>query len=170
MTETFEVDNIDKKIMEMIQKKPTITHTKISRAVDRSQPTVGLRIKKLEEKGALDYQAGINLKRAPLNLARVDFETNDPQQFIDLVKICPFMFNAYKLSGEKNMSVTIAVNDIKFLDKIINCHFRDNEAVKKLSVNLITDMANDLVLPVSLSFLGCNFELKPICLEHDITK
>jgi DNA-binding Lrp family transcriptional regulator len=170
ISQTFEVDNIDKKIMGLIQIKPTITHTKISKAVDRSQPTVGLRIKKLEEKGALDYQAGINLKRAPLHLARIDIETNTPQEFMDLVKVCPFMFNAYRLSGKMNLSITIAVNDIKFLDKMVNLHFRNNDAVQDLSVNIITDMANDLVLPVNLDYKGCDFELKPLCMEHEITK
>lgn len=170
ITETLKIDNIDKKIMELIQIKPTITHTKISKEVDRSQPTVGLRIKKLEDKGAIDYQAGINLKRAPLQVVRIDLQTNDPHQFLDLVKICPFMFNAYKLSGKKNISLTIAIKDIKFLDKIINLHFRNNEAVKNLSVHFITDMANDLVLPINLDYDGCDFDLKSVCIEHDITQ
>lgn len=170
MSESLEIDNVDKKIMELLQSKPNITHTKISKAVDRSQPTVGLRIKKLEEKGAIDYQAGINLRRAPLQVVRVDLKTSDPKQLMDLVKICPFMFNAYRLSGDRNLSITIAVKDIKFLDKIINLHFRDNELVQEVAVYFITDMANDLVLPVNLDYNGCNFKLKPTCMEQDITQ
>ena len=59
----LEIDNIDMNIIKIIQKNPNLTHTQIAKKVNRSQPTVGMRIRKLEEKGLIKFQAGINLKK-----------------------------------------------------------------------------------------------------------
>ncbi|MFX1554025.1 MAG: Lrp/AsnC family transcriptional regulator, partial [Promethearchaeota archaeon] len=66
MAEKIGIDEIDCKIMDLIQKEPSLTHTQIAEHVNRSQPTVGMRIKKLENLGVLKYQAGINIKVADL--------------------------------------------------------------------------------------------------------
>ncbi|MEJ2248602.1 MAG: winged helix-turn-helix transcriptional regulator [Candidatus Lokiarchaeota archaeon] len=58
ISEHKELDEIDRKIIKIIEENPNITHTEIAERVDRSQPTVGLRIKHLEEKGILNFQAG----------------------------------------------------------------------------------------------------------------
>ncbi|GAG89408.1 unnamed protein product, partial [marine sediment metagenome] len=52
------IDTIDCQIMDLIQKAPSLTHTEIATHVNRSQPTVGMRIRKLEKLGVLKYQAG----------------------------------------------------------------------------------------------------------------
>ena len=43
----FKIDEVDKSIIELIQKEPTLTHTEIAKKVNRSQPTIGTRIRKL---------------------------------------------------------------------------------------------------------------------------
>ncbi|MFX1386092.1 MAG: AsnC family transcriptional regulator, partial [Promethearchaeota archaeon] len=39
------MDDIDKRIVQFIQNDPTSTHTQIAKKINRSQPTVGMRIK-----------------------------------------------------------------------------------------------------------------------------
>ena len=41
----LEIDNIDKKIIQIIQKEPNITHTNLAKKIGVSQPTIGIRIK-----------------------------------------------------------------------------------------------------------------------------
>ncbi|MFW9972710.1 MAG: Lrp/AsnC family transcriptional regulator, partial [Candidatus Odinarchaeota archaeon] len=65
------LDDIDKRIVTYIQNDPTITHTQIAKKVNRSQPTIGMRIKKLEESGVLKFQAGLNLKNLNHYFAKV---------------------------------------------------------------------------------------------------
>jgi len=74
MAEKIGIDEIDCKIMDLIQKEPNLTHTQIAEHVNRSQPTVGMRIKKLENLGVLKYQAGINIKVADLYFARAEIQ------------------------------------------------------------------------------------------------
>ena len=82
-SQVFKIDDIDKSIIELIQKDPTLTHTEIAKRVDRSQPTIGMRIRKLEKAGVLKFQAGINVKTMDLILARVEIQTLEPNETID---------------------------------------------------------------------------------------
>ena len=74
-SKVFKIDEIDKSIIEIIQKDPMLTHTEIAKKVNRSQPTIGMRIRKLEKSGVLKFTAGINVKTMDLLLARVDIQS-----------------------------------------------------------------------------------------------
>ena len=79
LSNVLDIDEIDKSIIQIIQKQPNLTHTQIAKRVNRSQPTVGMRIRKLEEAGVLKFQACINLKTADLLLARAEIKTTNPE-------------------------------------------------------------------------------------------
>ena len=89
LSNNFSLDEIDKQIVEIVQKEPTLTHTKIAKKVHRSQPTIGHRIKKLEDSGVLQYQAGLNLKKLDFYFARVVIQTKDSFSLIQAIKECP---------------------------------------------------------------------------------
>ncbi|MEJ2248604.1 MAG: Lrp/AsnC family transcriptional regulator [Candidatus Lokiarchaeota archaeon] len=131
--------------------------------MDRSQPTVGLRIKKLEEMGILQFQAGVNIKVADLVFARVEIQTNKPEKIISIVKKCPFMLNAFRVSGNSNLSVLIANSRLDHLDKIINRHFRNNQNVISVHMDIITEVVKDFVLPFDMSCKDCNCGLDLDC-------
>lgn len=150
------VDNIDKQIISIIQKNPTITHTDIAKKVDRSQPTIGLRIRKLEEAGLINFQAGLNLKVANVMIAQVKIKTTNPDKILEKVKNCPFMLNAFRISGEDNIIVLIANSHIKHLDQIVNEHFRRDKDVQKVKMDIITDVMKDFVLPLDVNMEQCN--------------
>ena len=164
LSEKLKIDDIDCQIMDLVQKEPNLTHAQIAEHVNRSQPTIGMRIKKLEKMGILKYQAGITLKNRDLCFARVDIQTNNPQESFQMIKKCPFMLNAFSLSGNKNISILVVGLNLKVLDKIVNHHFRSNPAVTEVQMDIIVDVADDLVLPL-------NFNIEhtkncPVCNEN----
>ena len=61
----FKIDKIDREIIDLLQDDPHLTHMEIAKKVKRSQPTIGMRISKLEEKGLLEVQRGVNFKKVP---------------------------------------------------------------------------------------------------------
>ncbi|MGV9171774.1 MAG: Lrp/AsnC family transcriptional regulator [Promethearchaeia archaeon] len=150
MSEFLVMDEIDKKIMNIIQNRPNITHTEIAKRVNRSQPTVGLRIKKLMEEGLLDFQAGINIKHFHNILIRVDLQTNKPENIFRFAEECPNVINAYQTSGLKNIELLMTGPDLKTLENLINHHFRKNKLVKRVSIKVITDVLNKFVIPLNL--------------------
>ena len=164
MSQVLKIDDIDRSIIEIVQKEPNLTHTEIAKKINRSQPTVGMRIRKLEESGVLKFQAGINLKTADLVLARVELETKNPAAIENLVKKCPFMLNGFRQSGDFNFSIFIVGFQLTQLEFIVNTHFRNNPDVQRVDLNIITSCCNDFVLPFNLNYQGCGEEsCKYIC-------
>ncbi|MHA2391858.1 MAG: Lrp/AsnC family transcriptional regulator [Promethearchaeota archaeon] len=163
ISEKMGIDQIDCRIMDLIQKEPTLTHTEIATHVNRSQPTVGMRIRKLENLGVLKYQAGINIKAADLCFARIELQTNNPKKAIHVVQNCPFMLNAFRLSGDSNLSILMVGLNFKDLDDIVNRHFRNDPEVKSVHIDIIADVLNDFVLPIDLNLDYGQLSLKKMC-------
>ncbi len=149
MTESkFKIDIVDRSIIDLLQKDPNLTHMEIAEKINRSQPTVGMRIHKLEEKGLLEIQRGVNFKKVDLYLVAVTLRTKDPDEIFEIAKTCPFIINAYKLSGENNIMLFLASSDLQKLDNMVNYHFRLNEKISKVKMEVMVDIAKDLILPV----------------------
>ena len=161
INETSVLDDIDKRIVTFIQNDPSITYTQIAKKVNRSQPTVGMRIKKLEEMGILKFQAGLNLKNADCYFAKVNIQTFDPEGIKDIIKSCPYMIHGYKVSGVSNFVVIIAYSELRDLDKIVNYHFRSNPKVKEVQIEIISEIINEFVIPVDFKVRSCNCIEKP---------
>jgi Lrp/AsnC family leucine-responsive transcriptional regulator len=165
IAERIGMDDIDCTIVGLLQKEPNLTHSQIAKIVNRSQPTIGARIKKLEKAGVLKYQAGINMKVADLCFGRVELQTNNPQDAIELVQHCPFMLNALRLGGENNLSIFLVGLNYKDLDHIVNRHFRNNPNVVNAHIDVIVDVASDFVLQVDLNLEFGELTLQKVCCE-----
>jgi DNA-binding Lrp family transcriptional regulator len=163
MSEVFKMDEIDRKIISLVQEQPGLTHTQIAEKVDRSQPTVGMRIRRLEEQGVLQFQAGINLKAADMYFARVDLKTNKPLEIYEIVEKCPFMLNAFRLSGGIDVSILMAGFSIEDIDKIVNTHLRSNPSVFMVQIDLITDIMKDFIIPFDFNLSKCDCILDEHC-------
>jgi len=162
-SKVFKIDELDRRIIEIIQKEPSLTHTEIAKKVNRSQPTIGTRIRKLEKAGVLKFQAGINVKTLDLLLARVEIQTLQPEEIVKLVKNCPHMLNAFRLSGTSNISILVVSNKLAHLDEIVNHHFRKDPSVTSVYMDIITDMTNDFVLPFDFNFENCGLTSNKEC-------
>lgn len=160
MSSITKIDDIDKAIIDMLQKNPSITHSQIAKELDRSQPAIGARIKKLTESGILATQIGVDFSNpdvnSVLNLVKVEMTTTNPEDVFALSKVCPYIINALKMSGEYNILMFMACSSLKRLDTILDRHFRNKEYVRKIRMDLITSYAHPLILPVD--FTAENFE------------
>lgn len=155
INESSVLDDIDKRIVTFIQDDPTITHTEIAKQINRSQPTVGMRIKKLEESGILKYQAGLNLKNLDYYFAKVNIQTTDPEEMRKIIKSCSYMIHGYRVSGATNFVVIICCSKFTDLDRIVNYHFRNNPNVLKVKIEIISEIINEFVVPVDFQIRSC---------------
>ena len=165
LSERLKLDDIDRQIISIVQEDPNITHTDIAERINRSQPTVGMRIKKLEKSGVLVFQPGINFKKVNLFLATVEVKTKDPDEIMEMAKCCPFMLNAFRLSGEHNISILLASSKLDKLDNIINYHFRRNPDIGSVSMEIVTDIAKDFILPIDFDSEDHNPTIEDGCGE-----
>ncbi|MFX1276197.1 MAG: Lrp/AsnC family transcriptional regulator [Promethearchaeota archaeon] len=144
----LKLDEIDRQIISIVQEEPNMTHTEIAERINRSQPTVGHRIKKLEKSGILQFQPGINFRMVDLYLATVEINTKEPDRLMEMAQYCPFMVNAFRVSGDHNVCIMLTSSKINKLDAIINYHFRNKPEVQEVSMEIVTDIAKDLILPI----------------------
>lgn len=147
--EKLRLDNIDKRIITLLQENPNITHSQIARKLNRSQPTIGVRIKKLVKTGIFQFQPGINFKKVAIHLVEVNLKVKNSGDIMEMVKHCPFMVNAFRLSGDYNVKILLASSKINKLYSVVNQHFRNNKEVRKISMEIITDIAKDFVMPIN---------------------
>lgn len=165
ISEKLKLDDIDRKIITLVQEDPNLTHTEIAERIDRSQPTVGMRIRKLEKSGVLQFQPGINFKKVELFLAMVELNTKDPDIIMEMARYCPFMLNAFRVSGQHNICVLLASSDMHKLENVVNYHFRGKPDVTKVSMEIITDIANDLIMPIDFDSEDHNPTIEEGCGE-----
>jgi len=148
ISDQFNLDEIDRSIITLLQKHPNMTHSEIAKRINRSQPAVGSRIHRLEEKGVISSQYGVNFKNADIILAKVELSTKEPNEIVEMGKYCPFVVNCMRLSGENNILLLLASSDIKKIDAVVDCHFRNHEHIKNVKFDIITDFVKDFVLPI----------------------
>mgnify|MGYP001106508444 CR=1 FL=1 len=163
ISEKLQLDDIDKQIITLVQEHPDMTHTQIAEQINRSQPTVGMRIKKLEKEGILQFQPGINFKNVNLYLATVELKTREPEEVMEMARYCPFMLNAFRLSGEHNICILLASSELEKLDNIINYHFRNKDEVGSVSMEIVTEIAKDFILPIDFDSEDHNPTLEDGC-------
>ena len=146
--ELLSIDDDDKKIIEMIEKDPDITHSDIAKEIEKSQPAVGARIIKLERKHLLTKQVGFNVQKVDIKVAIAYISTKDVDRIVDKIVDCPFINHAFKISGEYNVLCFIAASDLQTIEKIIDLCFRKAPEVINVKTNIIIDSIHDFVVPI----------------------
>lgn len=155
--ELLSIDNDDKKIIEMIEKNPDITHSDIAKEIEKSQPAVGARIIKLERKHLLSKQVGFNIKNVDIKVGIVYISTKDVDTIVDKIKNCPFINHAFKISGEFNLLCFIAASDLQIIERLVDLCFRKDPNVINVKTNVIIESIHNFVIPIDFQIE--NFDL-----------
>jgi len=142
-------DNI---IMSMLQKNSDVSQLKIAKKVKLSQPSVGARIRKLQEKGIIQNVTGVNFNKVNLYLGKIDVNTTDTSAIISEFGDCPFFLNGLVMSGQYNLCLLFMATGLRRLEGIVNHHLRSNPKVKDIQLNIVISTARDFVLPLSIDY------------------
>ncbi|MHA1728418.1 MAG: Lrp/AsnC family transcriptional regulator [Promethearchaeota archaeon] len=156
ISKQFDIDEVDKSIISLLQDHPNITHSAIAERIGRSQPAVGSRIHKLEERGIISSKFGINFKNSKIYLIKLEIASKKPEEVMEMGKYCPFIINVMKLSGRNNVMIFMACSSLKKIDAVIDYHFRNKDYITNVKMDIITDFLKDFILPI-------DFEMD----EHD---
>ncbi|MHA1294881.1 MAG: Lrp/AsnC family transcriptional regulator [Promethearchaeota archaeon] len=147
--ELLGIDADDKKIIEMVEKNPDITHSEIAKEIEKSQPAVGARIIKLERKNLLKKQVGFNIKEVDIKVAIVFISTKDVDTIVNKIKDCPFINHAFKISGEFNVLCFIAASDLQTIERLVDLCFRKDTNVLKVKTNILIESIHDFIVPIN---------------------
>ena len=150
--EKLGLDDRDNTILSLLQRDPGMSQEEIAKKIKLSQPSVGVRIRKLQEKGILHSTNGVNFRVVSLHLAKIDVHTTDPVAIISEFKDCAFFVNALVTSGRHNLCLFFTATDLKRLEGIVNKHIRKNPSVKDIEMNIVISTAKDLILPLNINY------------------
>ena len=146
--ELLKIDDADKKIIEMLEADPNITHSDIAKEIEKSQPAVGARIIKLERKNLLTRIVGFNIKKVDIKVVIAYISTKDVEKIVEKIKNCPFINHAFKISGEFNLLCFISASDLQTIERLIDLCFRKDVDVINVKTNILIESIHDFVVPI----------------------
>jgi DNA-binding Lrp family transcriptional regulator len=138
-------------IIALFESDPGIAQAEIAQQVGLSQPTVGARILKLRQSGVITSTVGMDLKKIGLNRAKVDLTTQDSNNIINHFIKCPYFMNGMIVSGQKNLLLFFAAEDIGTLEAVVDKHLRSNPAVSNVDLGIIISSVKDVIKPVKMT-------------------
>lgn len=109
-----QIDDIDHKIMELLQHNARMPISQISKQISMSQPSVKERILKLEEKGIITgYSALFNLRELSRGMTSfILIKTEHCQALVDFCNEAREVTDVYRISGEYNYLIKVQTGSV----------------------------------------------------------
>ena len=130
------IDDINKRILYLLQKDARMTYKDIARALNRSESTIRDRISIMENEGVVKgYSAVINKEKVGLNCNARAFAMIDPKNLDACIKELQKIESVYQInqiSGGHNLEFSIAATDYDHLQSILKAK------VAPLGINDVT--------------------------------
>jgi DNA-binding Lrp family transcriptional regulator len=169
---SIKLDQKDRKIISLLHDNQEISQEEIAHEINLSQPSVAIRIRKLREQGIIEQIIGVNLNKVGIYIAMVTVRTSDTTKILNMFRDCPFFLNGFVISGEKNLLLLMAGEDLASLESIIDERLRPDEDVQSAEFNIIISSIKDFVMPIkmiekSLNKPPCGVEYKECQAYHE---
>ncbi|MGP7816578.1 Lrp/AsnC family transcriptional regulator [Niallia sp. 01092] len=139
-----QIDDIDKKIMELLQHNARMPISEISKQISMSQPSVKERILKLEDKKIIsEYSTVFNLRE--LNRGTTSFillKTEHCQALVDFCKEAREVTDLFRISGEFNYLLKVQTASVEelaaFQDSLVQLgHSKSHICLKNILENRV---------------------------------
>ncbi len=144
------LDEKDRQIVSLLVKDPGASQSYIAAQVNLSQPSVGARIQRLKDNGAIAFYVGMDLNRVGLHLAKVEIAAKNTGNVLKRIQGCPWFLNALIVSGSHNICVLLVGEDISSMEALIENHVRQDPEVTEALFEVVASTSNDIVLPIDL--------------------
>ena len=118
------MDQLNRRILECLQKNARFSHAEIGRIVGISSPAVNERIKKMEDSGVIrgyrtevsSFECGYQLRA----IITVRAFMGKLKPFLDQVKGFDEVVNCYRITGNENIVMEVVLVDQKHLERFID--------------------------------------------------
>lgn len=147
----FELDDIDKRIITLIQKRPEVSQSKIGKLVNLSQPAVSARIAKLKKNGILSYRAGIDARKAGFQVLEIEAVALGTKEVLSTFRDCPYFLGSMVLSGKNNLCLFFLCEDSSTIESLVTRHLRGNPQIKSLDMCTVLGSTFDIFYSMSVS-------------------
>ncbi len=136
------MDTIDRKILDILQKNASISKAEIARRIALTPSAVFERIRKLEDRGAIQgYETRLDPEALGLGVLAFVFVTEErpastPQTGRRLSKIVGVQ-EVHKIAGEDCYLVKVRAPDTAGLNRVLEAHFSAIKAVRRIRTTIV---------------------------------
>ena len=157
MSHVQKIDDIDKKILEILQARAKITNAKLSEEIGLSPAPTLERVKKLEQMGIISsYHAKLNTEKIGLGVTTfvlatlVGHNRANIERFIEAIDKIPEVIECHHITGAGDFILKVIAKDISsyqklMLEKVIDIPQVDNMQ----SMVVLSTFKDSKVIPVN---------------------
>ncbi|RKY84315.1 Lrp/AsnC family transcriptional regulator [candidate division KSB1 bacterium] len=144
------MDNIDKKILNILQDKGRITNAELASKIGLSPPPVLERVRKLEKSGTIKkYSAVVDPKKinkGTLTLVAISLSLHQEkaiEEFIETIKEWHEVLECYHVTGDDDYILKVAVKDIESYENFLMHKLVRLPGVSKIRTSIVLSTIKD---------------------------
>lgn len=157
MSHTHKIDNIDKKILEILQSRAKITNARLSEEIGLSPAPTLERVKKLEQMGIItSYHAKLNTEKIGLGITTFVLATLNGHNraniegFIEEINKIPEVIECHHITGAGDFILKVIAKDIASYQKLMLEKVSDIKQVDNMqSMVVLSTFKDSMVIPVN---------------------
>ena len=157
MSHTHKIDEIDKKILEILQSRAKITNAKLSEEIGLSPAPTLERVKKLEQMGIItSYHAKLNIEKVGLGVTTFVLATLNAhnraniESFIEEINKIPEVIECHHITGAGDFILKVIAKDIATYQKLMLEKISDIKQVDNMqSMVVLSTFKDSKVIPIN---------------------
>ena len=149
------MDKIDKRIISILEEKPSATLTEIGKIIGISHVAVRKRVQRLISSGFMKMVPAFNIDQLKYKIAVILAEVGDPKHLNELFSIfkdCPRMMFLSTSIGRYNVFSMMYAEDDDTLESVISfCSFRTHKLIRKSEVIVLCVSEVPKYIPLNIA-------------------
>ena len=152
----FELDKIDRHILDLLQQNARVTNAHIASTVGLSPAATLERVRKLEQQQIVrGYHAKLDPNSLSLHTCLlIQVKLHQPTQknvtkFIKALKALPEVVECYQVVGEVDFVIKVVARDLSTYQQFLMQKLGDIDAIQDLKPLVVTDVLKEGTLPIS---------------------
>ena len=156
MSHTHKIDEIDKKILEILQSRAKITNARLSEEIGLSPAPTLERVKKLEQMGIINsYHAKLNTAKIGLGVTTFVLATlnghnrTNIESFVEAINKVPEVIECHHITGAGDFILKVIAKDIASYQKLMLEKVSDIPQVDNMqSMVVLSTFKDSKVIPL----------------------
>lgn len=124
MTDRYYLDDVDKKIISILQQDSRISFSRLAKMLNLSESTIHMRIKRLREAGVIKgFCVDVDLEKIGMNVLAFVLLKADPKKYekvLEALKEMKEIYEIYDVTGEYYALLKVRVEDKEELAKVLD--------------------------------------------------
>lgn len=154
---TYQLDDVDKAILEALQNDGRISNAELARRVNLSPPATHARVRRLEQRGYIDrYVTLLDREKAGFDMlcfVRVSLARHQPEEvdrFRAFVLKMPEVLECYHVTGDFDYMLKVVIHNRKDLERFLVARLTSIPGVARVYTSLVlNEVKSTTVLPLA---------------------